>query len=341
VAVDGAGRTELQNAEANRILGISSSVTVGQTLEEALGARHPITTLLEEVRKTEREVSSPGVVIHSRLGGPPLLVDVTASPVVGPAGGAGGVATLRDRTIGREIEAFFDQRLRSEVFAQLAAGIAHEVRNPLAGIRGAAELLQSKLEEPLRRYPDLIRDEADRLRRLLDDLSELTRGSDLRLQPRNLHRILDDLVDLNRQDPSWSALEIVREYDPSLPEVEVDPDRIAQVFLNLIHNAAQAMGGHGCLTLRTGLEALYHVSAEGEHPVRMVRIRVGDTGAGIPEEDLEHVFTPFFTRREGGSGLGLAIAQHWVVRHGGRIELESKLDRGTRVTVLLPVRRKV
>jgi two-component system nitrogen regulation sensor histidine kinase GlnL len=340
LGVDGAGHAELQNSEASRILGLSSSVTLGRTLAEALGPRHPLTMLLDEVRKTERDLSSPGVVLRDRLGGSPLVVDLTASPVVGTAGNEGSVATLRDRTIGRQIEAFFDQRLRSELFANLAAGIAHEVRNPLAGIRGAAELLEKKLDAPLRRYPTLIRSEADRLRRLLDDLSELTQGGDVHVQPCNLHRILDDLVELSRQDPSWSRLEVVRQYDPSLPELEVDPDRITQVFLNLIRNAVHAMRGEGQLVLRTHLESRYHVSAEGEEVVRMVRVGVEDTGPGISEEDLKHVFTPFFTRQEGGSGLGLSIAQHWVVRHGGRIELGSELGRGTRVSVFLPVRRR-
>ena len=340
VAVDGSGLTELQNAEASRILGVSASVTLGQNLGEALGLRHPLVKLLEEVRKTERQVASRGVVLDSRLGGEPLVADLTASPLVAGAGADGAVATLRDRTIGRELEALFDQRLRSELFANLAAGMAHEVRNPLAGIRGAAELLQKKLQDPaLRRYPDLIRDEADRLRRLLDDLAELTHGADLRTRPVNLHQVLGDLVDLHRQDPTWNGVEVIREFDPSLPEVEADPDRLTQVFLNLLRNAVQAMRRGGHLVLRTRLETLYHLSADGEQPVRMVRVEIEDTGPGIPEPDLLHVFTPFFTRREGGSGLGLALAQHWVVRHGGRIELRSEVGSGTQVRVLLPVRR--
>jgi two-component system nitrogen regulation sensor histidine kinase GlnL len=340
IAVDGSGLTQLQNAEASRILGASAAATLGRNLAEALGRQHPLVALLEEVHKTERAVSSPGVLLPARLGGDPLTADLTASPLVGPEGGEGAVATLLDRTIGRELEAFFDQRVRSELFANLAAGIAHEVRNPLAGIRGAAELLQKKLQEPaLRRYPDLIRDEADRLRRLLDDLAELTRGADLRMRPLNLHRILDDLLELSRQSPEWEDVEIVREFDPSLPDVEADRDRMTQVFLNLLRNGVQAMRTGGRLVLRTRLETLYHLSKEGSQPVRLIRVEIEDSGGGISNEDLPHVFTPFFTGREGGSGLGLAVAQHWVVRHGGRIEIKSEVGRGTRVRVLLPARR--
>jgi two-component system nitrogen regulation sensor histidine kinase GlnL len=340
VGVDGAGLTELQNAEASRILGVSASVTLGEDLGEALGAHHPLVTLLEEVRKTEREVSSPGVVLPDRLGGEPCTVDLTVSPVVGPTGAEGAVATLSDRTLGRELEAFSDQRRRSELFARLAAGIAHEVRNPLTGIRGSAELLEGKLDRAdLRRYPELIRNEVDRLRRLLDDLSELTQGADLRLRPVNLHRVLDDMLELQRNAAEWGEVEVAREYDPSLPETPVDPDRIAQVFLNLVQNAVQVMKGRGRLVVRTRLETLYQVASEGRAKERMVRIEIEDSGPGIPEADLPHVFTPFFSRREGGSGLGLPLAQHWVVRHGGRIELRSEVGRGTSVRLFLPAGR--
>jgi two-component system nitrogen regulation sensor histidine kinase GlnL len=340
LAVDGAGHTEIQNAEASRILGLSSSATLGESLADVLGLRHPLVSLLDEVRKTERQLQARGVSLRDRLRGEAIVVDLIASPVVGSRGFEGAVATLRDRTIARELEAFFDQRSRSELFANLAAGIAHEVRNPLAGIRGSAELLLRKLEsEHLRRYPELIRDEVDRLSRMLDDLAELTHDTAVRSRPVNLNRILDDLLDLHRQDPEWGRVEIVREYDPSLPEVEADADRLKQVFLNLVRNAAQAMGGEGRLRLATRLETLYHLSEDGNAPARMVRVEIEDTGPGIPEDDLPHVFTPFFTRREGGSGLGLPLAQHWVVRHGGRVEVKSEEGTGTRVRVLLPVRR--
>ena len=339
VGLDGTGRTQLQNTEASRILGVSASRTLGQEPKEALGPQHPLVSLLEEVRRTEREVSSPGVLLPPRLGGDGLVVDLTACPVIGASGAEGCVATLHDRTMGQELRAFFDQRIRSELFANLAAGIAHEIRNPLAGIRGAAELLLRKLEGPLRRYPDLIRDEVDRLRRLLDDLAELTHATDLRTRPTNLHRILDDILELQNEDPAWQAAKVAREYDPSLPDVDVDPDRIRQVFLNLLHNSVQAAGGSARVIIRTRLETRYHVSAEGAPPGHMVRVEIEDDGPGIPDRDLPHVFTPFFTRREGGSGLGLPLAQHWVVTHGGRIEIESEVGKGTRVRVLLPTRR--
>jgi two-component system nitrogen regulation sensor histidine kinase GlnL len=340
LAVDAQGRTELQNAEASRILGVSAKVTLGQRLEESLGARHPVLQHVAEALHNQRRVSAHACLLPQRSGEEVLIVDLAAAPVGIGDEVDGAVLTLRDQTIGRELESLFDQRARSELFTQLASGFAHEIRNPLGGIRGAAELLQGKLEnEDLQRYPKLIREETERILRLLDDLAQLTRGGDLRLQRVNLHQVLDNLVELQRQAPAWQGIKVRREYDPSIPELELDSDRITQVFLNVIRNAVQAMGKQGCLVLRTRIGAEFHISAEEERPTRMVCVDVEDTGPGIPDEDLPHVFTPFFTRRDRGTGLGLAVAQHWVVRHRGRIQVFNLPEHGARIRVQLPAPR--
>ncbi|MCZ6822109.1 MAG: ATP-binding protein [Deltaproteobacteria bacterium] len=340
VAIDAAGRVELQNAEASRILGVSAKATRGRKLEDYLSPEHPVLALLARACEQQRELSSHACALPQRSGGEAQIADLTASPMGVGDQIEGAVLTLRDRTIGRELETLVDQRARSELFAHLAAGFAHEVRNPLGGIRGSSELLLGKLDDPaLRRYPELIRDETDRILRLLDDLAEFTRGGDLRLQPVNLHQLLDNLIQLHGQDASWKGLEVVREYDPSIPELELDRDRMMQVFLNLVRNAVQAMEGKGRLVLRTRVDAEFHISATTERPARMVRIEVEDSGPGIPEEDLPHIFTPFFTRREQGTGLGLSVSQHWVVRHGGQLRAFNLPDGGARMRVQLPVRR--
>ncbi len=340
VAIDADGRTELQNAEASRILGVSATATRGRKLEDCLGPEHPVLALLARARERQREVSAHACALPQRLSGEALIADLTASPMGVGDRIEGAVLTLRDRTIGRELETLVDQRARSELFARLAAGFAHEVRNPLGGIRGSSELLLGKLDDPaLRRYPELIRDETDRILRLLDDLAEFTRGGDLRPQSVNLHQLLDNLVELHGQDASWIGLEVLREYDPSIPELELDRDRMMQVFLNLVRNAVQAMDGKGRLVLRTRVDAEFHISATTERPTRMVRVEVEDSGPGIPEEDLPHLFTPFFTRREQGTGLGLAVSQHWVVRHGGQLRAFNLPEGGARMRVQLPVRR--
>ena len=344
VAVDAKGRVELQNAEASRILGVSADATRGRSLAEVLSAQHPAAALLMQVIQTRDDVSSNACAVPQRIGGDPLTVDLAASPIGSDDTGdedPGAVLTLHDRTIGRELEDLVEQRARSELYAQLAAGIAHEIRNPLGGIRGAAELLEGRLEDrSLKRYSTLIRDETDRIRGLLDDLAELTRGGDLHPRPVNLHRLLDEMLALQTQSEGWREIDVRREYDPSIPELELDPNRMTQVFLTLARNAAQALEGRGRLVVRTRVESIYHVASEEGEPVRWVRIEIEDDGPGIPEEDLPHVFTPFFTRRDRGTGLGLPIAQHWVVRHGGRIQVAPAHAGGTRVRVLLPIRSR-
>lgn len=340
LAFDADGRTEFQNAEASRILGISAELTAGRHPEEYLGSDHPALSLLKQALHDGNELSANACSLPHRIGSRPLIVDLTASPISGESEPAGVVLTLRDRTIGHDLEALFAQRSQSELFAQLAAGVAHEIRNPLSGIRGAAELLGGKLGDvDLQRYSSLIRDETDRIRRLLDDLAELTHGGDLHLQTVNLYLVLDNLLELQSQSPDWKQLEIRREYDPSLPELELDPDRLTQVFLNLVRNAAQAMEYNGILTVRTRIESTCYLTPEAARPVRLVSIDIEDTGPGIPEADIPHIFTPFFTRRAEGTGLGLAIAQHWTVRHGGQIQVARLPHGGTQMRVMLPARR--
>jgi two-component system nitrogen regulation sensor histidine kinase GlnL len=340
LVVDAKGRTEFQNAEASRILGVAASTTRGHRLEGILGPDHPALPLLADTLLNQRDVSVHACSLPERLGGEARVVDLATAPLGIGDEADGAVLTLRDHTIGRELESLIDQRARSELFAQLASGIAHEIRNPLGGIRGAAELLQGKLEDDgLRRYPELIRNETDRILRLLNDLAQLTHGGDLHPQLVNLHAVLDNLLELQCRAPAWQGIQVQREYDPSIPELELDPDRITQVFLNLIRNAVEAMGATGHLVLRTRMEAEFQLSPDRERPGRMVRVDVEDSGPGISEEDLPHIFTPFFTRRDRGTGLGLAVAQHWVVRHAGRIQVFNLRTQGARVRVQLPVPR--
>jgi len=336
VALDGTGRVEAQNSEASRILGISGETSQARPLAALLGMEHPAVRLVDEVLKSSREKAQNACRLPSRTEDRLLWVDMVASPLV--SGEDGCVLTLHDRTIGQELEALVAQRASDELFQHLAAGIAHEIRNPLSGISGAAQLLQQRLVDPaLMRYPNLIIAEIDRIRRLLDDLAQLTRGRDLEYQPTNLHRVLDHILEL--QSSVGEHLQIVREYDPSLPELWLDRDRITQVFLNLVRNAAQASGETGRLTVRTRIEALFQLAAGDGARQRMVRIDVEDSGPGIPDQDLPHIFTPFFTTKSDGTGLGLAIAQHWVVRHGGWIHASRAHAGGARMRVLLPVGR--
>jgi two-component system nitrogen regulation sensor histidine kinase GlnL len=271
-----------------------------------------------------------------------LVVDVAASPLFDDAGPpSGAVLVLRDRTIQRTLEKLVADRESITAFGNIAAGIAHEVKNPLGGIRGAAELLMSRTNEPkTREIAGIVVREVERITSLVDDLMVFTPGDAIKLEPMNIHRMLDEVLDLISLDPASEGIAIVRHYDPSIPEILADANRLAQVFLNLCRNGAQAMeGSGGTLTLRTRTPLDRRLSDVNSEPIPTLLVSVSDTGPGIGADVLHKLATPFFTTRAKGTGLGLAVSRNWVSRHGGTMRIESTVGEGTTVHVALPLRR--
>jgi two-component system nitrogen regulation sensor histidine kinase GlnL len=170
-------------------------------------------------------------------------------------------------------------------------------------------------------------------------LMVFARGDRLELESVNVHRPLDALLDLLELDRGTENVEIKRFYDPSLPEIQADPARLQQIFLNLARNAVQAMeDGGGNLVLSTRMTLDHRVAnAEGQ-PQPTVEISFEDSGPGIPADLHHRLSTPFFTTKRKGTGLGLSVARHWIRRHGGRLRIASAEGKGTRVDVDLPVR---
>jgi two-component system nitrogen regulation sensor histidine kinase GlnL len=157
----------------------------------------------------------------------------------------------------------------------------------------------------------------------------------------NLHRVLDGVLTLIEHEPLASACEIVRSYDPSIPELLADGDRLTQVFLNLARNARQALTPpSGALTVTTRMTLDHRIALGAGRPLPTLAIWFEDTGGGMDPEVLRQATTPFFSTRSGGTGLGLAVAEYWVARHGGSLHLESEKGLGTRVRVTLPLRRE-
>ncbi|MFI5217795.1 MAG: nitrogen regulation protein NR(II), partial [Candidatus Limnocylindria bacterium] len=186
---------------------------------------------------------------------------------------------------------------------------------------------------------ELIVREVDRIATLVDDLMVFSRGEDLRLAPVNIHFVLDGVLDLLAMDPLGSRVRVERRFDPSIPELMADSDRLTQVFLNLARNALQAMEKGGELRITTRMSLDHHLFQAGGEHVPTLLVEVKDDGAGIPPALLERLATPFFTTRPGGTGLGLAVSRHWIARHGGTLRLESAPGEGTSVRVALPLRR--
>jgi len=340
VVLDDAARVELSNAEACRILGTSAEASAGLPLEKLLGPSHPIRMLVLRVLETGRAAAWSELAVEQRFGGS-LTVDAAASPLMDAGQPVSGVVlVLRDRTIQLSLQQLVSEQQALEGFGRIAAGVAHEVRNPLGGIRGAAEILASRASDAKTLdAAELIVREVDRIATLVDDLMIFSRGDDLRLAPVNIHFLLDGVLDLLAMDPLGARVRVQRRFDPSIPELLADSDRLTQVFLNLARNALQAMEKGGELTITTRMSLDHPMFAAGAEHVPTLLVEIKDDGAGIPATQLERLATPFFTTRPGGTGLGLAVARHWVARHGGRLRIESAPGQGTSVRVTLPLRR--
>ncbi len=342
VVLDRDGRIERVNAEACRILESSTEALTGQPVERLLGAEHAVARLARAALAGGRSALESDQPVQRRFDDA-LVVDVAVSPVFADdtIRLEGAVIVLRDRTIQQSLQRLVDERERLAAFGRIAAGIAHEVKNPLGGIRGAAELLGLRAHDAkARETAGLIVRETDRISVLLDDLMIFARGEKLEFAAVNLHRLLDDVLGLLAHDPLGRTANVVRAYDPSLPELMADADRLVQVFLNLARNALQAMeAAGGTLTIRTRVSLDRRLAGDDGRPVASVVIEFVDTGPGMPASVLDEVATPFFTTRAGGSGLGLALSRHWVSRHGGTLRIDSAPGRGTTVRVALPLRR--
>ncbi len=271
-----------------------------------------------------------------------LLVDVAASPLFDAAGRLdGAVLVMRDRTLESSLRDLVSEREELASFGRIASGIAHEVKNPLGGIRGAGEILAARAGDGrTARAAELIVREVDRITALIDDLLVFSRGDQLQLDAVNLHRVLDGVLDLLMLDPVSARSTVERAFDPSIPEFLADRDRLNQVFLNLARNALQAMeekGGTLTITTRMQLDPRQSLLDGARMP--SVSVTLADTGPGVSPEVLERLGTPFFTTRPGGTGLGIAVARHWIARHGGALRVESALGEGTCVRTTLPLRR--
>jgi two-component system nitrogen regulation sensor histidine kinase GlnL len=275
----------------------------------------------------------------TRQDGSQVVVSAVSSLISDGVGRARGtVLALRDQTGIRELEERLQRSDRLAALGTVAAGVAHEIRNPLAGLRGAAQLLEGEPAFPpsLREYTSVIVKEVDRLGAIVERLLSFATPRGPVLRSCNLHEILDDLLFLERAPLGAATVTVQRQYDPQLPDILADPSEIRQLFLNLIRNGVEAMPGGGELTIRTR----YERSAKrcGGRSVAVTEII--DQGSGFDPEIERRLFTPFFTTKEGGTGLGLAICLRIVEDHGGAMEATSAPGKGSRFQVWLPLAKQ-
>jgi two-component system nitrogen regulation sensor histidine kinase GlnL len=340
VLLDARGEVESLNSEACRILETSAEAAVGRPIEDLLGKDQSIAKLSRSVLSDGRAVIEREYPVEGRQAGD-LVIDASASPLFHGDDLDGVVLLLRDCTIQKSLRDVVTQREALASFGHIAAGIAHEIKNPLGGIRGAAEILGARsVDDKSRSAAALIVREVDRIALLVDDFMVFTPGEDLRVASVNIHRVLDSVLALTAHEKIGADIEVERAFDPSIPDLIADADRLSQVFLNLIRNALQAMEGEsGKIVITTRMAFDHHLSPPNGEPGPSLIVELADTGPGIEAAVLEEVATPFFTTRPEGTGLGLSVARHWIARHEGTLHLESTPGVGTTVRVALPLSR--
>ena len=332
VVVDAELRVDRMNPAAEMAFGVSGGFARGAQLLQVL----PTLGVLRQAIRKAAEDREQYMARDVRLGQhhatrSSLLVDVSLTPL--REGGMALEFSIRDRLhrISRE-DAHWHQQ---EISHEMIRGLAHEIKNPLGGLRGAAQLLERELpSEDLREFTGVIIREADRLQDLVDRL--LCPSRPVTPQLTNIHGVLEHVRTLlEAQAPD--GIEITRDYDPSLPEILANREQLIQATLNVGVNALEAMAeqDEGRLMLRT--RAVRQFTIGGERHRLVLRIDICDTGPGIPLGMLEKIFFPMVTSRAEGSGLGLAIAQNLVRNHGGLIECESRPG-DTVFSLYLPLR---
>jgi len=325
------------NYAAEEFFGSSKALLLNSNLTEILPPDHPVFLVLERVRRDGLTVAEHDLVLE----GPRLArrgCSIQAAPVAEIAGLV--VLTLQDESAARALDQQMSARNAARSITGMAAILAHEVKNPLSGIRGAAQLLETSAPPQDRELAVLIRDEADRIRAMVERM-ETFGEKKLERQAVNIHRVLEHVRKLSGSGFA-ARIKFVEAYDPSLPHVHGNRDQLIQVLLNLVKNAAESIAGmdrpDGEIHLSTGFQHGVRLTASsGRSRANLpLFVSVRDNGPGIPEDIRRHLFEPFISTKATGSGLGLALVAKIVADHGGLIDVDSRPGR-TEFRINLPV----
>ncbi|MCX7166184.1 MAG: nitrogen regulation protein NR(II) [Rhodocyclales bacterium] len=319
------------NPAAENLFAVSSRQLLGHPLQRLVGNPPELSSALENALKNKWSYTGHNILFKLAQN-MQLHVDCTVTPVE-----TGSARLLLEvRPIDQQLKATREEQLAQQQQAnrELVRNLAHEIKNPLGGIRGSAQLLERELaSEPLKEYTQVIIEEADRLQALMQRLLSSHRV----MQPAlvNIHEILERVRRLIHAE--YHDVNVKRDYDTSLPDITGDREQLIQAILNISRNAAQAMQGNGEIVFRT--RAARQVTLAKKHHQLALELQVIDNGPGIPANICDKIFYPLVSGRENGSGLGLTIAQSFVQQHGGTIEVTSRPGR-TCFSLMLPLARK-
>ena len=329
------------NSSAEDFFQTSSTALSRHKLEEAMPFSSPVLEVVKQVRQSAGVMNEYSVGVGTPRMGGERIVDLQTALVNDDPRFV--VLTFLRRSMAQKFDLQLTHRGAARSVSGMAAMLAHEIKNPLSGIRGAAQLLEPALENSDRALAKLICEETDRIRDLVDQMEVFSDERPLDRKPVNIHVVLDRVKQLTAAGMP-NAIAIREEYDPSLPSVLGNQDQLVQVFLNLAKNAAEsitASGASGEITLTTAFRpgVKLTVPGSGERVSLPFEVCIHDNGPGISEDLRPHIFDAFVTTKPQGRGLGLALVAKIVRDHGGVVECISR-ERGTTFRVLLPMLRQ-
>ncbi|GBE00290.1 nitrogen regulation protein [bacterium BMS3Abin07] len=326
IAVDRKNKVKYINKTGEELFGFHSGSVVGKHLALIFNNDNTIMPLVKKAMKEVRPISGNKALFKIRDN---MRFDFTVSPLIDKGKAEGAVILLRQT---HDMPGKVDEQFDSIMY--LLSSVAHEIKNPLGGIRGGAQLLKKKAGCNDSRHLDIIIKETERLDNVVKNY--LFIGRKPVFNRLNIHELIEEAVNLLEPHLKLRKITLIRAYDPSLPLIRGDEGKLLQVFINIMKNAKEAMPSGGSLTIKTRPAFEYMVEKKKKVKRRYSVVSVQDTGAGIADEDYEKVFMPFFTRKKEGSGLGLAISGKIIRDHNGMIKIKTKQKKGTSVNIYLP-----
>ncbi len=338
LAIDPEGLIVDANAAAETFFEMGRNALVRRRLREIVAFGSPLLALVEHVREQGAAINEYRVDLGSSKFPADRIVDIHAAPL--PGGAHGVIILLKERTIADKMDRQLTHQGAARSVSALASMLAHEIKNPLSGIRGAAQLLEASVPDDDRPLTRLICDETDRIVKLVDRMEAFSDERPISREKVNIHVVLDHVKRLG-QAGFARHIRVMESYDPSLPPVHGNRDQMIQVFLNLFKNAAEAIG-------EDAIDGEIEISTAFRHGVRLktrtssapvglpLEICIRDNGPGVSPDLIEHLFDPFVTNKTNGTGLGLALVAKIIGDHGGIVECDSH-PRRTVFRVLLPM----